>query len=101
MWHTNYGDRTLEGAEALRGLVSSLEVDESDYDMGLEVFDRLTYEQKVSLFSIIGAGLLKLDVPIRKLAAIVESAIAMVFDHLKMVVIVEIYEPEFIRNDSA
>ena len=55
MWHTNGGDRTLESAEArlfaeaLWDFVSELEVDEGDYDAGLEVFDRLTYGQKVSL----------------------------------------------------
>ncbi len=93
MWHTNCGDRTLESAkarlfaEALRDFVSELEADEGDYDVGLEVFDRLTYGQKVSLLSIIAAGLLKPDEPIRKLTAVVEGAIAAVFDHLKMAVI--------------
>jgi hypothetical protein len=100
MWHTNCGDRTLEGAEArlfaeaLWDFVSELEVDEGDYDVGLEVFDSLTYGQKVSLLSIIGAGLLKPDVPMCKLTAAVESAIAALFDYLKMVVIGEIDEPE-------
>ena len=100
MWHTNCGDLTLEGAEtrlfteALWDFVCELEVDEGDYDVGLEVFDRLTYGQKVSLLSIIGAGLLKSDVPMRKLTAAVESAIAAVFNYLQMVVIKEIDEPE-------
>ncbi len=100
MWHTNCGDRTLEGAEArlfaeaLLDFISELEVDEGDYDTGLDVFDRLTYGQKVSVLSIIGNGLLKPDVPIHKLTAVVESAIAAVFDHLEMAVIVEIDEPE-------
>jgi len=104
MWHTNCGDQTLEGAEArlfaeaLWDFVSELEVDEGDYDVGLEVFDRLTYGQKVFLLSIIGAGLLKPDVPIRKLTANVEGAIAAVFDHLKMAVIIEIDEPEIKSN---
>ncbi len=100
MWHTNCGERTLEGAEArlfaeaLWDFVSELEVEEGDYDVGLEVFDRLTYGQKVSLLSIIAAGLLKPDEPMRKLTAAVEGAIAAVFDPLKMVVIIEIDEPE-------
>ena len=104
MWHTNCGDRTLEGAEArlfaeaLWNFVSELEVDEGDYNVGLEVFDRLTYGQKVSLLSIIGNGLLKPDVPMHKLTAVVESAIAVVFDNLKMVVIIEIDEPEIKSN---
>jgi len=104
MWHTNSGDRTLEGAEArlfaeaLWDFVSELEVDEGDYDVGVDVFDRLTYGQKVSVLSIIGSGLLKPDEPIRKLTAAVESAIAAVFDHLKMAVIIEIDEPEIKSN---
>ena len=104
MWHTNCGDRTLEGAEArlfaeaLWDFVSELEVDEGDYDVGLHVFDRLTYGQKVSLLSIIGNGLLKPDVPMHKLTAAVESAIAAVFDHLKTAAIIEIDEPEIKSN---
>ncbi len=96
--------QTLEGAEArlfaeaLWDFVSELEVDEGDYDVGLEVFDRLTYGQKVSLLSIIGSGLLKPDIPMRKLTAAVESAIAAVFDHLKIVVNIEIDEPEIKSN---
>ena len=86
MWHTDCGDRTLEGAEArfftesLWDFVCELEVDEGDYDVGLEVFDRLTYGQKISLLSIIDNGLLKPDVPMRKLTAVVEGAIAAVFE---------------------
>ncbi len=104
MWHTNCGDRALEGAEAilfaevLWDFASELEVDGGDYDVGLEVFDRLTYGQKVSLLSIIAAGLLKPDVPMRKLTAVVESAIAAVFEYLKMVAIEEIIELEIKSN---
>jgi len=53
MWHTNSGDRTLECAEArlfaeaLWDFVSELEVDEGNYDVGLDVFDRLTYGQNL------------------------------------------------------
>ena len=100
MWHTNGGDRTLEGgearlfAEALWDFVCEMEVDEGDYDVGLYVFDRLTYGQKVSLLSIIGAGLLKSDEPLRKLTAVVEGAIAAVFNHLREAVILEIEEPD-------
>ena len=100
MWHTNGGDRVLDGAEArlfaeaLWGFVTDMEVNEGDYDVGLTVFDRLTYGQKISLLSIIGTGLLKPDVPMRKLTAVVEGAIAAVFNHLKTAVIWEIEEPD-------
>ena len=100
MWHTNTGDRTLEGAEAslfaytLWDFLCELEVEGGDFDAGLRVFDSLTYGQKLSVLSAVANGLLKPDVPIRKLTAAVESAIAAVFEYLKELVIVEIDEPE-------
>ena len=54
MWHTNCGDRTLEGPEArlfahaLWAYVSATELAEGEYDAGLRVFDCLTYGQKIS-----------------------------------------------------
>ena len=96
MWHTNCGDRTLEGAEAklfaeaLWDFVQKLGLDEGNFDVGLEVFDRLTYGQKVYLLSVIGNGLLRPDVPIRKLTSVVEGAIAAVFCYLEIAVIIEI-----------
>jgi hypothetical protein len=104
MWHTNNGDRTLEGAEArlfaetLWNFVSELEGVEGDYGISLRVFDRLTYGQKASMLSTIGAGLLMPDVPICKLTANVEGAIAAMFEYLQTAVIIEIDEPEFKSN---
>ena len=100
MWHTNTGDRTLEGAEArlfaeaLWDFLSELEVEGGDFDAGLEAFDSLTYGQKVSVLSTVGNGLLRPEVPICELTAAVESAIAAIFEYLKELVIVEIDEPE-------
>jgi len=104
MWHTNTGDRTLEGAEAklfaytLWDFLCELEVEGGDYDVGLKVFDYLTYGQKISMLSTVDNGLLKPDVPIRNLTAAVESAIAAVFDYLKIVTIMEIDEPDLNSN---
>ena len=104
MWHTNSGDRTLDGAEArlfaetLWDFVQELQLVEGDYGVGLKVFDHLTYGQKVSLLTIIGNGLLNPDVPMRKLTSAVESAIAAVFEHLRIGVIIEIDEPEIKRH---
>jgi len=100
MWHTDGGDRVLEGAEArlfaevLWDFVTYLEVGEGDYDVGIGVFDRLTYGQKISLLSIIATGLLKPDELPHKLTAVVEGAVAAVFNQLKTVVILEIEEPD-------
>ena len=100
MWHTNTGDRTLEGAEAklfayaLWDFLCELEVKDGDFDAGLKAFDRLTYGQKLSVLSAVANGLLRPDVPIRKLTAAVESAIAAVFEYLKILVLLEIDVPE-------
>lgn len=100
MWHTNNGDRTLEGAEArvfahaLWDFVQELENNKGDYDVALPVFDRLTYGQKASLLSIVGRGLLKPESHIRELTAVVECAVAAVFEFLKMEVIIEIDDPD-------
>ena len=69
-------------------------MEDGDLDAGLRVFDCLTYGQKASVLSIIGNGLLKPDVPIHKLTAAVESAIAAVFEYLKILVLLEIDVPE-------
>ncbi len=104
MWHTNAGERVLEGAEArlfseaLLDLASNVKVFEDDYEVGLNVFDRLTHGQKVYLLSVIAAGLLKADEPVRKLTAPVEGAIAAVFAHIKDSVAVEIDMPEIGNN---
>lgn len=102
MWRTSCGDRTLEGAEAklfaevLWDLIAESNLDESDdYQVGIQVFDRLTYGQKISVLSTIGNGLLKREVPPVKLTAVVEGGIAAIFQHLKISIIVEIDEPEF------
>lgn len=71
---------------------------QSIFVVGPDVFDRLTYGQKVSVLSIIGNGMLKPDEPIHKLTAAVEGTIAAVFEHLKTAVIIEIDEPEIKSN---
>lgn len=98
MWHTSAGDRTLQGAEArlfadaLWDFVEEIELDEGEYEVGLDVFDRLTYGQKASLLSTVGNGLLKPEVPIHDLTSAVECTVAAVFQFLKTEVIVEIDE---------
>lgn len=98
MWHTSSGNRVLTGSEAkvfaqaLSELISELKAFGGEYVVGMEVFDRLTYGQKISVLSIVGKGLLKPDQPIRKLTAVVEGGIAAVFEYLKTLVCIEIDE---------
>ncbi len=101
MWRTGYGERTLQGAEAVvfaEALLSLL--DEAvqdqfdDYQLGINCFDNLTYGQQISVLGIIGSGLLSKDVAPIELTAVVEGAIAAVFRHLTNEIIFEVDTPE-------
>jgi hypothetical protein len=96
MWRTEYGERILEGAEAklfaetLLSLLDELLLDEFDeYPLGIRVFDNLTYGQKIYALSTIANGLLRKDIPIVELTAVLEGAIAAVFEHLKNLITLE------------
>jgi hypothetical protein len=101
MWRTECGERILQGAEAIvfAETLSSL-LDEAimgtldDYELGIECFDGLTFGQRISTLATIGNGLLREDVPPIDLTAVVEGAIAAVFQHLKYQIIYEIDVPE-------
>lgn len=102
MWRTQYGDRALEGAEsevfaeALSSLLDFAVAEELDYyDLGIESFDNLTFGQRISTLAIIGNGLLRKDIPPVRLTAVLEGAIAAVFEHLKNEIALEIDTPEF------
>ena len=97
MWRTRYGNRTLKGneavvfAEALWSLLDGATAKELDeYELGVESFDNLTFGQKISALSIVGNGLLRKDVPIVPLTAVLEGAIAAVFENLKNEITFEI-----------
>jgi len=102
MWRTQYGNRTLEGSEAIvfaEALLSLLDwavAEELDfYDLGIESFDNLTFGQRISALAIIGNGLLRKDIPTVRLTAVLEGAIAAVFEHLKNKIALEIDTPDF------
>jgi hypothetical protein len=105
MWRTECGERILEGAEAIvfAEALSSL-LDEAimgtldDYDLGIECFDNLTVGQRISVLAAIGNGLMRKDVPPVELTAVVEGAIAAVFQHLKYQIIYDIDTPESRSN---
>jgi len=101
MWRTGCGERTLEGAEAvvfaeaLLSLLDEAVQDQLDeYQLGIACFDNLTYGQQASVLVIIGHGLLSEDVAPIELTAVVEGAIATVFQHLKNEIVIEIDTPE-------
>ena len=99
MWRTSCGNRTLYGAEArlfAEALLSLLDEAESeqlyDYDLGPLSFDRLTYGQKIAVLSTVADGLLRDDVPAVPLTAVLEGAIAAVFEHLRNLLAFEVEE---------
>jgi hypothetical protein len=105
MWRTQVGDRTLEGAEAIlfAEALSSL-LDEAtsttldDYELGVECFDNLTLGQRISVLSIVGNGLLRKDAPVVRLTAILDGAVAAVFNHIENGIAYDIDEPESRSN---
>ena len=101
MWRTECGERILKGAEArvfaeaLSGLLDeAISGTLDDYELGIRCFDDLTFGQRISILATIGNGLLREDVPIVDLTAVVEGGIAAVFQHLKYEIIYEIDVPE-------
>ena len=102
MWRTDRGERILNGAEAivfaeaLSALLDYAITDQfEDYESGVACFDNLTYGQKISVLATIGNGLFRKDVAPVDLTAVVEGAIAAVFQNLKDSIVLEIDEPEF------
>ena len=102
MWRTDRGERILKGAEAivfaeaLSALLDYAITDQfDDYESGVACFDNLTYGQKLSALATIGNGLFRKDVAPVDLTAVVEGAIAAVFQNLKDSIALEIDEPEF------
>ncbi|MFC1636090.1 hypothetical protein ACFL5Z_14735, partial [Planctomycetota bacterium] len=101
MWRTQYGDRTLEGAEAklfAETLLSLLDWAVSGrldyYESGQETFDNLTFGQRISALAVIGNGLLRKDTPLVRLTAVLEGTIAAVFEYLERSIYYEINSPE-------
>ena len=101
MWRTSCGERTLHGAEArlfaeaLLSLLDDAHTDQLyDYDLGLPCFDNLTYGQKICVLATVANGLLRKDAPAVPLTAVLEGAIAAVFQHLWDSVTFEIEEPD-------
>ena len=100
MWRTSSGDRTFQGteakvfAEALWEFIDEINLGpDNDYILGVNVFDRLTYGQKISALSIVGKGLLT-DVPPTPLSAVLEGTVAAIYQHLMNCITIELDEPE-------
>jgi hypothetical protein len=83
-------------AETLLRLLDEAQTDHlADYSLGVWCFDDLTAGQKMGVLATVAKGLLKPDVPTVKLTAVLEGAIAAIFEELRNMVAFEVDEPDF------
>ncbi len=99
MWRTPLGNRILSGAEAdlFRDGIGSLfdRVREGDgWETGLEVFDRLTTDQKIVHMAHVAKALLYENFPVPRHTATLEGTVAAIYDHILEMVVLEIHQPE-------
>jgi hypothetical protein len=95
MWYTQWGDRTLDGAEGelfragLASLVATLDCCEKHgipWETGVFVFDTLTPAAKLAILNLVGDALLQRHVPSPMLTAVTEGAAAAVYEHIRLMV---------------
>jgi hypothetical protein len=97
MYDTPAGVRVLQGPErrlfvtSLGMIVDLLRTD--DFAVDIPVFDELQRNQKVAVLHTIGHALLCDDTPAPDLTAVIEGAVASVFEHARSMVILEIGLP--------
>ena len=84
MWSILKGAEAILFAKALSSLLDEAIMGTlEDYEFCIESFDNLTFGQRISVLAIIGNGLLRKDVPLVRLTAILDGAIAAVFKHIE------------------
>ncbi len=109
MWHTQKGDRVLTGEEAkvflasLRFMVDILEDDdlEDAWTFRVEVFDRLTLGQKLTMLRDVAQALLDPTIPMPELSAVNEGTIAAVYQNLLNNTLMECDEDDDTQVDQS
>jgi hypothetical protein len=109
MWHTQAGDRVLAGAEArlfkasLRFMVDILEDDdqEDSWAFRIEMFDRLTVGQKLTMLCDVARALLDPAVPMPELTAVNEATVAAVYQNLLDNILMEVDDDGEIQGDPS
>ena len=97
MYDTPAGVRVLQGPErslfvtSLGMIVDLLRTD--DFAVDIAVFDDLQRNQKIAVLHTIGHALLRDDTPAPDLTAVIEGAVASVFEHIRTMVMQEIELP--------
>ena len=117
VWHTNTGDRILEGSEAELYLkllqdsfVSDLEYNDWQYDnsedfqlwvsTGNSFFDRASFNQQIVLIAFCLKALLKPDVPMPELDHVLEAAAFYPFAYLKQMIYEEISQQSYWESNG-
>jgi len=100
MWQTQEGDRALVGlegrlfADGLWDLIEDRNLSKwEDYELGIRIFDSLTYPQQIAVLHQVGTALLRSELPCPRLTAVLEGGVAAVFQHLRISVEIETDEP--------
>jgi len=108
MWWTPSGERTLQGAEAALfrealGMLVDLVRDDDDGTLcqsGVSAFDTLQRGQKLAVLAQIGSALLRQEEPKPVLTAVLEAAVAAVYQHVRDMVQMEIDDSELQDSPS-
>lgn len=96
MWRTPLGNRTLVGAEAeliresVANMADMLQEVADEWPCGVELFDELSWEQRLALLARVAGALLKPDVPTPKVSAVNEAAVAGIFAQIHRNLIIEL-----------
>jgi hypothetical protein len=109
MWHTQEGDRVLTGDEgklflaSLRFMVDILEDDdlEDAWAFRVEVFDRLTVGQKLTMLRDVARALLDPTEPMPELSAVNEGTVAAVYQNLLDNTLMEVDEDDETQVDQS
>lgn len=106
MWHTPCGDRVICGAEAelirvsIDLLVESIQEEgfeegELQFSSGIQIFDELTWTQKLAAVEQVARYLLTSTPDILPLSAVNEAVVGAIFEHVNQMVELEIASESF------
>lgn len=99
MWHTSNGIRTLHGAEAalirasIAHILYMLEEENTlgeHWEIGIPIFDKISWQQQLVLLAEVGEALLRDDVPPPELTAINEATVGAIYENILQCVQFEI-----------
>jgi len=95
MWHTEYGDRVLKGAEAVVFADSALDMLQSgllktDVFGDIPVFNSLTYPQRIAMLHRAARAVFRPEVPMPEFTAVLDGAVGAIFLNMRWLLAKEI-----------